>query len=139
MMGAARAAIALLLFLIVLPMILEVFPGFFRNVFPEGSITPGMGTALNILFLLFLIGLGVRLSRKLRGGSQHGAHRDAAERRARVAPRYRAEGVPAEVMPRPRPIDSDPELVLPSEHGRPHRESSRLHREQGHFHRESSG
>jgi len=110
MMSAARAAVALLLFLLVLPLMLEVFPGFFKDVLPA-SVTPGMGAVLNILFLLFLIGFGMRLSSKLRGGGAREAHRDAAERRARVAPRYRAEEVPAE-MPHPRPIDSDPELEL---------------------------
>jgi hypothetical protein len=112
MMGAARAAIALLLFLLVLPVMLEVFPRFFRDVVPGGSVTPAMGVALNILFLLFLFGLGVRLSSKLRGGGPQGAHRDAAERRARVAPRYRAEDVPAPIRSRPGPADDDPELDL---------------------------
>lgn len=111
MMGAARGAITLLLLLLTIPPILRLILRFFQGVLP-GELTTGGSVVLNILLLLFLIGLAVRLGRRLRGQGLQGAHRDAAERRARVAPRYRAEAVPAMERPHPGLIDSDPELDL---------------------------
>lgn len=111
MMGLARAAIALLLFLLVLPLIFEVFPGFFRDVVPGEPVSTGMSVVWVILFLLFLIGLASRLGRRLKHGDSR--EREAARRRERVAPRYRAEDAPIVAAPASSAPDPDPTFDLP--------------------------